>query len=85
MPRLCRAYGSLVPALMGDAASWADMGQDFGSGLTEREVEYLIEHEFAQTAEDVLWRRSKLGLHMSEAERTTLEKWFAKRGAIAGA
>ncbi|MXO90922.1 glycerol-3-phosphate dehydrogenase [Pontixanthobacter aquaemixtae] len=80
--RLCRAYGSRVPLVTGDARSWADMGQDFGGGLTEREAEYLIAHEFAQSAEDILWRRSKLGLHMSGKEREGLQRWFAKREAV---
>jgi glycerol-3-phosphate dehydrogenase len=83
MLRLCRAYGSLVSSVIGDADSWTAMGQDFGAGLTEREVEYSIEHEFVRTADDILWRRSKLGLHMSEVERSALHDWFAKRDASA--
>ncbi|MDN3644725.1 glycerol-3-phosphate dehydrogenase [Pontixanthobacter aestiaquae] len=82
MFRLCRAYGTLLFDVIGDATNWAAMGEDFGAGLTEAEVEYLIEHEFAQTADDVLWRRSKLGLHMDDEERKSLESWFAKRGAV---
>ena len=45
------------------------LGEHYGAGLTEREVRYFAEREWARSAEDVLWRRSKCGLHMSEAER----------------
>ena len=55
------------------------MGQLFGSGLYEIEIQWLIDREFACTAEDVLWRRSKLGLHMSEAEKQAVEEWFDKQ------
>ena len=50
----------------------------FGAGLSESEARYLVSHEFATRAEDVLWRRSKLGLHMSEAERNDFTAWFEK-------
>ncbi|MFZ1742727.1 MAG: glycerol-3-phosphate dehydrogenase [Pontixanthobacter sp.] len=79
--RLCRAYGSLMTKVIGDAATPADMGQSFGAGLTERELSYLIHHEFARSAEDVLWRRSKLGLHMTEPQRAEVEQWFADRSS----
>ena len=62
--RLARAYGTRVAALLGDAQTMADLGEDFGGGLTTREVDYLREQEWARTAEDVLYRRSKLGLHV---------------------
>ena len=60
--RLFRAYGTRARQLLGDAASEEDLGLDFGSGLRQREVEYLIRQEWAKSAEDILWRRSKLGL-----------------------
>lgn len=60
--RLIRTYGSLAADLMGDASSLADMGRDFGHGLTLREVDYLRQQEFARTAEDILTRRTRLGL-----------------------
>jgi glycerol-3-phosphate dehydrogenase len=44
-------------------------GEHYGAGLTERELRYFVEHEWAASADDVLWRRSKCGLHMSEAQR----------------
>jgi glycerol-3-phosphate dehydrogenase len=55
--------------LIGDAKSLADLGRDFGAGLSEAEIRYLVQKEWAVTAADVLWRRSKLGLHVpAEAE-----------------
>ena len=70
--RLARAYGSLLPTILGDATAMADLGEHFGAGLTEREVRYLVDQEWARTAEDILWRRSKLGLLMSEDEQARL-------------
>ena len=62
--RLAMAYGTRVDEVLGEATCLEDLGQDFGAGLHEREVRYLIAVEWARTAEDVLWRRSKLGLRM---------------------
>ena len=67
--RLARAYGTRVEAIIGGAKSFADLGQHYGAGLTAAEVDYLVRNEWAMTDEDILWRRSKLGLHMTEAER----------------
>ena len=60
--RLVRAYGTRIERMLGDAQSMDDLGPRFAGDLTGAEVRYLVEHEWAQTAEDVLWRRSKLGL-----------------------
>jgi glycerol-3-phosphate dehydrogenase len=68
--RLARAYGTRVEAIIGGAKSFADLGEHYGAGLTAAEVDYLVRNEWAMTDEDILWRRSKLGLHMSEAERS---------------
>ena len=62
--RLARAYGTRAMAMLGQATCLEDLGEDAGGGLTQAEVDYLRENEFARTAEDVLWRRSKLGLHV---------------------
>ena len=67
--RLLRAYGTRVRLLLGDATTAADLGRDFGAGLTEAELRYLARHEWAQTGDDVLWRRSKLGLRFGVAGR----------------
>ncbi len=77
--RLCRAYGTRVDALLADVDRPEAMGIDFGAGLSQREVDYLIEHEWAETAEDILWRRSKLGLHIGEEGRTALAAYLARR------
>jgi glycerol-3-phosphate dehydrogenase len=74
--RLCRAYGSRVEQVMGNAESLADMGLEVAPGLYEAELRYLVREEWAQTAEDVLWRRSKLGLHFTPAQRQAVQDWF---------
>ncbi|WP_135466764.1 glycerol-3-phosphate dehydrogenase [Crenalkalicoccus roseus] len=81
--RLLRAYGTETEALLGGARSAADLGRDLGAGLTERELDWLRREEWACSAEDVLWRRSKLGLHMSAAERAAVAA--AMEGAAATA
>lgn len=78
--RLARAYGTRVARLVGPAIHLRDMGRHFGAGLYEREVRYLIDHEFARTAEDVLWRRTKLGLRLTAKEEKELTAWMGKRG-----
>jgi glycerol-3-phosphate dehydrogenase len=61
--RLARAYGTRARKILGTATTMAALGEDFGVGLTAAEVDYLVHEEFARTADDILWRRSKLGLH----------------------
>ncbi len=75
--RLVRAYGTRIDAVLGKAAGYADLGTRFGADLTEAEVGYLMRSEWALEADDVLWRRSKLGLHFSEAERAALQRFMA--------
>ena len=75
--RLARAYGTRARIMLGDAKSIEDLGQDFGATLSEREVRYLIAHEFAINADDIVWRRSKLGLRMSAGQVATLDQWIA--------
>jgi glycerol-3-phosphate dehydrogenase len=79
--RLLKAYGSEVFDLLGDAKTEGDLGQNFGSNLTEREVNWLIEREFANTAEDIIWRRSKLGLRMTSKEIDALDSWMVNSAA----
>jgi glycerol-3-phosphate dehydrogenase len=67
---LARRYGSLIDEVLGDARSEPDLGAALGAGLTEREVRYQAASEWARTPEDVLWRRTKCGLHMSDDERS---------------
>ncbi len=63
--RLARAYGTRAAIILGNAQSASDLGIDFGAGLFQAEIDYLIGQEFARTPEDILWRRSKLFLHLS--------------------
>jgi glycerol-3-phosphate dehydrogenase len=74
--RLTRAYGTRVENVLKDASGIDDLGQRFGADLTAAEVRYLIGHEWAQTTDDVLWRRSKLGLRLSAAQRAQLEAFM---------
>jgi glycerol-3-phosphate dehydrogenase len=69
MERLVRTHGGELPAMLDGATGLQDMGTLLGAGLTCREIAWMREHEWARTAEDVLWRRTKLGLHMNAAER----------------
>jgi glycerol-3-phosphate dehydrogenase len=80
--RYARAYGTRVEALLGEAERIADLGEHLGEGLYEIEIEYLVRHEFAETAEDILWRRSKLGLHVSEATAARLGAWLRRNTRV---
>jgi len=75
--RLLRRYGSETPAVLGDAKSPADLGQAFGAGLSAREVEWMRREEWAESADDVLWRRSKLGLRLDGMQRERLAAYLA--------
>ncbi|MCZ4091239.1 glycerol-3-phosphate dehydrogenase [Sinorhizobium psoraleae] len=74
--RLVRLYGTRAARLLGKATSEADLGRRFGADLYEAEVNWLIEQEWARRAEDVLWRRTKLGLKLSPAEAAELEEYM---------
>ena len=74
--RLFQQYGTLATEMLGDAKSWADLGHDFSAGLTEREVRYLQSQEWARSTEDILWRRSKLGIRMGAAAQTRLSDFL---------
>ncbi|MDE2436851.1 MAG: glycerol-3-phosphate dehydrogenase, partial [Sphingomonadales bacterium] len=73
--RVARAYGTR-------ARRWLDQprGRDFGAGLSQAEVDYLIAEEWALTAEDVLWRRTKLGLRLSQQQQAALADYLGSRG-----
>jgi glycerol-3-phosphate dehydrogenase len=77
--RMSRAYGTRMRAIVGEARSLAELGRDLGHGLTEAEVRYLVETEFARTADDILWRRSKLGLRFSAAGTEALERYTSSQ------
>jgi len=77
--RLVRSYGTLAAEMLGDARDMADLGRRFGAeDLTEREVDWLVRTEWARTADDVLWRRSKLGLRIAPAEAAALSDYLAR-------
>ena len=69
LDRLVHRHGSLISTLLGEAKTPADLGDDLGGGLTAREVAYFRDHEWARTADDVLWRRTKVGLHLTPDAR----------------
>lgn len=73
---LMRRYGKRAWDLLGNAKSLADLGQQFGASLTEREVNFLRETEWARDTESILWRRSKLGLQMSAEQRAAFQAWL---------
>jgi glycerol-3-phosphate dehydrogenase len=77
--RYAHAYGTRIERLLGAAATLADLGQELLPQLYEREVEYLCREEFARSAEDILWRRSKLGLHLAHTDPAPLERWLAAK------
>src|SRR6185437_3394050 len=72
-----RLYGTRAEKLIGAAASLADLGRVFGPDFHEAEARYLRAEEWAETADDILWRRTKHGLDMSEAERDAFAQWLA--------
>lgn len=74
--RMARAYGTMLEAMIGDVRYAEGLGEDFGGGLTEREVEWLVAREWAVTAEDILWRRTRLGLETGPETAARLQAWL---------
>ena len=83
--RLIRAYGTDALDLLGNAKTAADLGRDFGATLTEAEVRWLMTHEYARKAGDILWRRTKLGLRMTAGEAAALDRYMSEQRAISPA
>ncbi len=81
--RYAHAYGTRISRVIGDASALAGLGTEVLPQLYERELEYLCREEFAVTVEDILWRRSKLGLHLMKADLTPLARWLAARAPLA--
>ncbi|MEM9385696.1 MAG: glycerol-3-phosphate dehydrogenase [Pseudomonadota bacterium] len=79
--RWVRQYGTCLMTMLGDAKHLDDLGVHFGHGLYEREVTYLMDTEFARSAQDVLWRRTKLGLRLDAQAVQHLEHWLRLRQA----
>jgi glycerol-3-phosphate dehydrogenase len=76
--RLVAAYGTRVDRVLGNAKTLDDLGMRFGADLTSAELRYLMTEEWAQTADDVLWRRSKLGLRFSDVQRVELDRFMTR-------
>ena len=74
--RLMRMYGNLGSKILKDAKRYDDLGEFFGGNLYESEVRYLIEHEWARSVEDILWRRTKEGLRLSKSETAKLDQFL---------
>ncbi|RVU36786.1 glycerol-3-phosphate dehydrogenase [Hwanghaeella grinnelliae] len=79
--RLVHAYGTRAASVLGDATSLEDLGQHFGADLYAREVAYLMAEEWAVDGDDLLWRRSKLGLRLTEEERRGVSDWMKNHRA----
>jgi glycerol-3-phosphate dehydrogenase len=77
--RYIRAYGTRATRIVGDATKMDDLGRRFGADLHEAEVDYLIREEWARSAEDILWRRSKLGLRFDDSETAKLREYVVQR------
>ena len=76
---LAQRHGALAYDVLGNATTTADLGAHLGAELYAREVDYLIEHEWAAAAEDVLWRRTKAGLHLDPGQRESVARYMAQR------
>ena len=77
--RYARSYGTRIDRVIGDARSLDDLGEEVLPQLYAREIDYLRREEWAHTAQDILWRRSKLGVHLPPDATTTLDRWLEKR------
>jgi len=76
--RMFKSYGTQATEMLHGITTTKEMGKHFGSGLTGIEVKWLMDKEWAQTAEDVVWRRSKLGLRLTKRQVTALNTWMKK-------
>lgn len=75
--RMVGAYGTRIVDVIGDAKTAGDLGEDFGAGLSAREVDWLVSREWAHTADDILWRRGKFGLEATADDIAALEAYLA--------
>jgi glycerol-3-phosphate dehydrogenase len=78
LDRIARAYGTRAERWLGAAEGWQALGRAFGAGLTQAEVDYLVAEEWAASAEDVLWRRTKLGLRLDQAQAKALADYLGE-------
>ena len=77
--RLINYYGTLSYEILKTVKSKKDLGINFGHSLTEIEVDWLLKNEFANSADDILWRRTKLGLKFNVTQKNKLKKWIESR------
>jgi glycerol-3-phosphate dehydrogenase len=80
--RLAHAYGTRAARVLGNAKSARDLGRWFGAGLSEAEINYLMSTEWACTTEDLIWRRSKLGLRLTPSEVAALDAWISAEASV---
>ena len=83
--RMVRHYGLETSEIFGSARNASDLGEDFGATLTAAEVDWLMRREYARTAEDVVWRRTKLGLRLTKDQIARVDAYMAKQGAVQAA
>jgi glycerol-3-phosphate dehydrogenase len=81
--RFSRTYGSNSDLILGRATSISDLGEDFGHEFYEAELRYLVEHEWVRGVDDAIWRRTKLGMWLSEEQQVRVAQWLGKRGSKA--
>ena len=74
--RLCRAYGTRIERVIGNASSLTGLGEEIAPQLYEAELQFMRDHEWARSAEDALWRRSKVGLRLDATQRARVASWF---------
>lgn len=80
--RYIKNYGTRIKFLLENTSSLLDLGDDFSNGLYQKEIEYLVKYEWVISADDILWRRTKLGLEFSESEKNKLESWLQNKISI---
>ena len=73
-----RTYGSNSELILAEAASIADLGEDFGHEFYEAELKYLVEHEWVRTLEDAIWRRTKQGMWLNDQQQARIGEWLAQ-------
>ena len=78
---LARRHGANAYRVLDNAGSLSDLGRHFGADLYAREVDYMLEHEWAYSGEDILYRRTKAGLHLARQQRNALAEYIAQRTA----
>ena len=78
--RYARTYGTRLNLMLSEASKIADLGECIAPSLYDIELKYLITYEWARCADDLLWRRTKLGLHMTTSEREAVAQWFSRKG-----